>query len=224
VVFSFTRQLGNWDADHAEEILKRNSIDPLTAYVHVGFSNKDLESKKIFALIILDQFDNKNYEYTQEFNNLYNYWKVDILIKVASYLYIGGFKHGSIRVDLMSNRQSRKYVALMALWTDDAKNNFWRSSIVITPGSGGTNTHQNKGKIPMTPPNLKRSQPTSFGQYNFGSHNNFGVGGRKGASSNKGPWGQSKSVKTDFKGPTLTRVRNGRGVILAEIATPRTRP
>jgi hypothetical protein len=37
VVSSFTGPLGNWAADHANEIFRLYSIDALTAYVRVGF-------------------------------------------------------------------------------------------------------------------------------------------------------------------------------------------
>jgi hypothetical protein len=44
VVSSFTGQLGNWDADHADEIFKLiKSDDALSAYVCIRFSNGDLE-------------------------------------------------------------------------------------------------------------------------------------------------------------------------------------
>ena len=88
----------------------------------------------------------------------------------------------------------------MALQTDVAKNSLWRSWTVITPRTGGSNTHQNKGKSPMTQPNFKRPQLSNFGQKNSGSHGSFGGSGQKGASSSKGPWGQSKDEKADFKG------------------------
>ncbi len=45
VVYSFTGQSSNWAADHAEEIVKLDSVDALTACVRVGFSNEDLEGK-----------------------------------------------------------------------------------------------------------------------------------------------------------------------------------
>ncbi len=45
VMSSFTGRLGNWATDEAEEIFKLNSIDVLTAYVRVCFSNEDLEGK-----------------------------------------------------------------------------------------------------------------------------------------------------------------------------------
>ena len=38
VVSSFTGTLGNWAADHSDEIFKLDSIDALTAYVRVSFS------------------------------------------------------------------------------------------------------------------------------------------------------------------------------------------
>ena len=45
VVSSFTGSLGNWAADHSEEIIRLDSIDALNAYVRVSFSNDDLEGK-----------------------------------------------------------------------------------------------------------------------------------------------------------------------------------
>jgi hypothetical protein len=56
-VSSFTGHLGNWDANHADEILKLDGIDALTAYVRVSFSNEDLEGNNSYSLIKLDQFD-----------------------------------------------------------------------------------------------------------------------------------------------------------------------
>ena len=37
VVYSFTGHLGNWVADHADEIFLLENIDALTAYVRVSF-------------------------------------------------------------------------------------------------------------------------------------------------------------------------------------------
>ncbi len=51
----------------------------------------------------------------------------------------------------------------------------------------------------MTHSNFKRPQQPCFGQNTFGSHGSFGDNGHKGASSSKGPWGQSKDAKADFK-------------------------
>ena len=73
VVSSFTGPLGNWAADHAYEIFRLDSIDALTAYVRVSFSNEDSEGKNLYSLIKLDQFDKSLHEYTQEFNNSYSY-------------------------------------------------------------------------------------------------------------------------------------------------------
>jgi hypothetical protein len=68
--------------------------------------------------------------------------------------------------------------------------------------TGGSNTHQNKGKNHVTQPNFKRPQQSNFGQNTFGSHGSFGSSGHKGASNSKGPWGQSKDAKANFKGPS----------------------
>ncbi len=73
---------------------------------------------------------------------------------------------------------------------------------MITPRTGGSSSHQNKGKSPMTQPNFKRPQLSNLGQKKSGSHGSFGGSGQKGASSSKGPWGQSKDDKADFKGPS----------------------
>ncbi len=143
----------------------------------------------MYSLIKLDQSNKSLYKYTQEFNSSCSYWKDDISVKVASYSYIGGLKHGSLRADLMSNWQASEYATQMALQTNAAKNSLWRSSTVITPRTGGSNTHQNKGKIPITDPSFKRPQPSWFGQNNSCSHGIFAGSGHKGASIIKGPWG-----------------------------------
>ncbi len=109
----------------------------------------------MYSLIKLEQSDKSLREYTHDFYNSYSYWKDDISVKVASYLYIGGLRNGSLRADLMSDWQANKYATLMVLQTNAAKNSLWRSSIVITPMTSGTNTHRNKGKSPMTQPNFK---------------------------------------------------------------------
>jgi hypothetical protein len=83
----------------------------------------------------------------------------------------------------------------------------------------------------MPHPNFEQPQPMNFGQNNSGNHGSFGGNGSKGATTSKGPWGHTKPLrmlKQTLKGMLsrllLTRMRNGRGVFLAEIATPRTRP
>ena len=53
VVSSFAGSLGNWAADHADDIFKLDSIDALIAYVRVSFSNEDLEGKNSYSLIKL---------------------------------------------------------------------------------------------------------------------------------------------------------------------------
>ncbi len=52
----------------------------------------------------------------------------------------------------------------------------------------------------MTQPSSKRPQFSNSGQKNSGRHGSFGGSGQKGASSSKGPWGQSKDDKADFEG------------------------
>ncbi len=69
VISSFTGSLVNWVADHADENFKLDSIDALTTYVRVSFSNEDLEGKNLYSLIKLDHSDKSLHEYTQEFNN-----------------------------------------------------------------------------------------------------------------------------------------------------------
>ena len=106
-------------------------------------------------------------------------------------MYIGGLKNGSVRADLMTNWQTGKYATLMHLQNDSAKNTLWRSSTIITPRSGGSNSHHNKGKAPMTQPTSKRHQPIVFEQNNSGtcSRGSFEASGRKGISDNMGSWG-----------------------------------
>ena len=52
----------------------------------------------LYSLIKLDRFDKSLREYTQEFNNSYSYWKGDISVKAAAYLYIGGLRVGALSV------------------------------------------------------------------------------------------------------------------------------
>jgi len=68
-VSSFTGSLGNSAANQSYEICKLDSIDALTAYVRVSFSNKDLEGKNLYSLIKLNQRNKSLSGFTQEFNN-----------------------------------------------------------------------------------------------------------------------------------------------------------
>ncbi len=158
-----------------------------------------MEGKNLYSLIKLDQGDKSLHEYTQEFNNPYGYWKDDIAVKVAVYLYIGGLKNGSARADFMFDCQTSKYATLMDLQNDATKNSLWRSSTIITPRMGGSNSHHVKGKAPMPAPMSKRLQPTGFGQNTFGSHGSFGASTSKGVSNTTKLCGHFKSAKADFK-------------------------
>ena len=57
IVSSFTGPLGDWAADHVDEILKLDFIDSLTTYVRVSFSNEDLAGKNSHSLIKSSKFD-----------------------------------------------------------------------------------------------------------------------------------------------------------------------
>ena len=76
-------------ANHADEIFKLESIDALTAYDRVSFSNEDLEGMNLYSLVKFYQFDKSLHEYTHKFNNSHSYWKDDISVKADAYLYIG---------------------------------------------------------------------------------------------------------------------------------------
>jgi hypothetical protein len=58
-----------------------------------------------YPLIKLYQLDKSLYEYAQEFNSSYSYWKDDISVKAVAYLYIGGLNVGALRADLMNDWQ-----------------------------------------------------------------------------------------------------------------------
>jgi hypothetical protein len=113
-------------------------------------------------------------------------------------MYIGGLKNGPGRADLMFNWHTGKYASLMDLQNDFAKYSLWRSSTIIAPRMGGSNSHHCKGKAPMPPPMSKRLQPAGFGQNTFGSHGSFGSSSNKGVSNTIKSWGHSKSAKVDF--------------------------
>ena len=174
----------------------------MTAYVRISFSNEELEGKNLYCLIKLDQIDKSVHEYTREFNNSYSYWKDDISVKVAAYLYIGRLKNGSVRANLMTNWQTGKYATLMDLHNDVAKNYLWRSSTIITPRSSVSNSYHGKGKAPIQQPTPKQHQPIVYWQNNVGIHNNFGANGNKGNPNTMGSWGRPKDAKANFKGPS----------------------
>jgi hypothetical protein len=84
-----------------------------------------MEGKNLYSLIKLNQIHQSLREYTEEFKSSYIYWKDDIFVKVAAYLYIGGLTNGSVRADLMTNWQTDKYGTLMELQNDAAKKSLW---------------------------------------------------------------------------------------------------
>ena len=181
---SFTGQLGDWAANHADEIFKLGSIDALTAYVRVGFSNEDLEGMNLYFLNKLDLFYRSLHEYTQEFNSSYSYWKENGSVKADAYMYIGGLKVGAFRADLIINWQAGKYGSLLTLQNDVAKNSSWLSAAVNIPRSSNSATNQNRGKAHMPISSYKRPHG-GISQSSHVSHNSFGCNGSKGASARK---------------------------------------
>jgi hypothetical protein len=100
----------------------------------------------------------------------------------------------------MTNWHTGKYATLMELQNDANKNYLWRSSIIVTLISGGSNSHKNKGKNPMTQPTPKRHQPVVYEKNNASNHGSFGASGSKSISNTKGSWGHPKDARADFKG------------------------
>jgi len=204
-VSSFTGHLGNWAANHVDEIFKLDNIDALTAYVRASFSNENLEGMNLYSLIQLDQFDKSLHEYTQEFRSSYSYWKDDISVEAVAYLYIGGLRFGALRADLMTNWQASKYDSLHILQNDAAKNSLLRLIVVNIPRNITSATTQNRGKAPMPMPPYKRSHG-SIGQNKHGSHNNIGGNGSESGSTSILNWGCPKDANVDFKSPSKSYI------------------
>ena len=95
------------------------------------FSNEDLEGMNLYSLIKLDQFNKSFHEYTQEFNSSYSYWKDDISVKAAAYLYIKGLQVRVLRAYLMTNSQAGKCDSLLTLHDDAIKNSLWRLATTV---------------------------------------------------------------------------------------------
>jgi len=148
---------------------------------------EDMEGMNLYSLIKLDQVDKSLHHYTQEFNSSYSYWKNDISVKAAAYLYIGGLRVGALRADSMTNWHACKYDFLLTLQNDDAKNSLLRSFAINILRNSSSATTQNKVKAPMPMPPNNRSHG-NIGQICNVSHNNFGGNGSKGASASKSNW------------------------------------
>ena len=155
----------------------------------------------LHSLIKLDQFDKSLcHEYTQEFNSSYSYWKDDISVMAAAYLYTGGLKVGALRAYLMTYWQACKYDSLLTLQNDVAKKSLWHSDAVNIPRNSSSATTQNRGRAPMPMPSYKRPHG-NIGQSCFGSHNSFGGNGSKCAFGCKLNWGHLKDAKAYLKIP-----------------------
>ena len=160
----------------------------------------------LYFLIKLDQFDKFRHEYTHDFNDSYSYWKDDISIKVASYLYIGGLTIGALQANFMTDWQTSKYASLINLQNDVAKTSLWRSTAVNIPRSGNSETTQNKGKAPMpTMPSYKRPHGI-IGLNNHDNYDSFGNNGSKGVFGNKASWRHRKDAKADLKNPSKSHI------------------
>jgi hypothetical protein len=192
LVSSFTGKLGNWASDHSTEIYELTTIDDLIDYIRVGFSIEDVEGKNLYILLRLEQGEKSLHDYTQEFNTSYAWWKKSIDIKAAVYMYIGGLKNGALRADLMTNWQSGKYLSIIALQNDAAKNSLWRSTSSLTMSTNNSNSGERKGKGAAFPNNFKKSN---------GSNGSFSSNNNKGFSVTK-KWSKSKDGASGSKGFT----------------------
>jgi hypothetical protein len=197
-VSSFTGHLGIRAANHADEIFKLGSIDTLTAYVRVRFFNEDLEDTNLYSLIKSDQFDKSLHEDTRDFKSSYSYWKDDISVMAATYLYIGGLYIGALQTNLMTKLHARKYDSLIDLQNDATKNSLWRSAAVNTPRNDSFATTHNKSKVTMPMPSYKRPH-VKIGQSNHGSYGSFGGNGSKCAFNSITTWGNLRMQKQTSK-------------------------
>ena len=154
----------------------------------------------VYPLIKLDQFDKSLHDYTQEFNSSYSYWKDDISVKAAAYLYMGGLKVGALSADLMTNWQASKYYSLLTLQNDAAKNSLWHSNVVNISRNSSFATTRNKGKAPMPMPSYKRSHG-SIVQRRHDTHNCFGGSGSTSSFASKLNCGHPKDAKAHSKSP-----------------------
>ena len=94
----------------------------------------------------------------------------------------------------------------MELQNDVANNSLWRFSTIITPRSGGLNSHHNKGKALMTQPTSKRHQPIIFKQDNSSSHGIFGASDIKGIPNTMESWWHPKNAKSVAKGSSKSNI------------------
>ena len=115
----------------------------------------------------------------------YSYWKDDISVTVAAYLYIGGLKVGALRIYLMANWEACKHDSLLTLQNEANKNSLWRSAAVNIPRNISSATTLNTGKVHMSMPSYTRPHHGNIDQSSHGSRNTFGGNGSKGASGIK---------------------------------------
>ncbi len=73
------------------------------------------------------------------------------------------------------------------------------------PRSVNSSTTQNKGKTPMPIPSYKRSHG-GIGHNILSNYGSFVNNGSKGAFGSKVSWGHPKDAKSNFKGPSKSRI------------------
>jgi hypothetical protein len=90
-------------------------------------------------------------------------------------MYIGG-KNGSLRVDLRTNWQTSKYLSIIALHNDAAKDSLWRPTSAFTHRTNSNINGNRKGKGVAFIPSFKNP---------IGSSGNFSNNGSKQFSDSK---------------------------------------
>jgi hypothetical protein len=72
-------------------------------------------------------------------------------------MYIGGFKNGSLRANLMTNWQTGEYLSIIALQNDVFENFLWCSTSSLTLGTNSSSNIDMKGKsASFTPMKLQK--------------------------------------------------------------------
>ena len=84
----------------------------------------------------------------------------------------------------MTKWQASKYVSLITLQNDAAKNSLWRSAAVNLPRNSSSATTINRGKTHVPMPSYKRPHG-NIGQSSHDSQSSFERNGSKGASGMK---------------------------------------
>jgi len=87
---------------------------------------KDNQAKNLNLLVKLELGNSDVPDCTRKFNDYHNFRKTEIFEKVATYLYIMGFRSGPLRADLMSAYFLGKFNYLSELPLHVARRNLCR--------------------------------------------------------------------------------------------------